>query len=57
MLYTNLARKTTFVEPILFGWGMNKNFDLGINTGSNVVAIPNNLDIVLNDPTDYVVYG
>lgn len=54
MLYTNLHRKVRYKDPVVYGWGNNKNMELGINTGSFNVQVPNKLDIVLNDQDDFV---
>ena len=45
MLYINTAKHGSYEEPKLFAWGINNNMDLGINTGTSNVNVPNKLDI------------
>ena len=55
----NKVRNITYSDPVLYGWGLNQEKQLGINTGTKEVKTPYKFDLKVIDflnNNDYVEF-
>lgn len=45
----NKVRETTYTDPILYAWGFNANYQLGVNTGTRYIKTPYKFNLSIID--------